>query len=80
MESYVRDLDAETAEEWMKKYTAELPETYVAYAGSGTMNQVGDYVRIDGPSIWIEYSAQPSRDIPGTTHPHCDRKSDYGGN
>jgi hypothetical protein len=83
MESYVRDLDAETADEFMKKYTAELPDTYVAYAGSGTMNQVGDYVRIDGPSIWIEYSAQPSRDIPGTTHPHSvwrDRKSDYGGN
>lgn len=83
MENYVRDLDAETAEEFMKKYTTELPDTYVAYAGSGTMNQVGDYVRIDGPSIWIEYSAQPSRDIPGTTHPHSvwrDRKSDYGGN
>jgi hypothetical protein len=47
------------------------------------MNQNNDYVRIDGPGIWIEYSAQPSRDFPGTTHPHSvwrDRKTDYGGN
>ncbi len=83
IESYVRDLDKTTADDIMKKYGAELPDTYVSYSGSGTMNQVGDYVRIDGPSIWIEYSVQPSRDFPGTTHPHSvwrDRKSDYGGN
>jgi hypothetical protein len=83
IENYVRDLDKTTADDIMKKYVAELPDSYVSYSGSGTMNQVGDYVRIDGPSVWIEYSLQPSRDVAGTTHPHSvwrDRKNDYGGN
>lgn len=80
---YVNDLDAATAKGVMAKYTAALAETYVAYSGSGTVNAANDYVRIDGPGVWIEYSVQPSRDFPGTTHPHLvwrDRQSDYGGN
>ena len=80
---YVNDLDAATAKLIMAKYTAELGDTYLSYSGSGTMNKANDYVRLDGPSIWIEYSVQPSRDFPNTTHPHSvwrDRKSDYGGN
>ena len=83
IELYVNDLDSETAKIFMKKYTDDLANTYVAFAGTGTMNQVGDYIRIDGPNVWIEYSAQPSRDFPGTTHPHSvwrDRTGDYGGN
>ncbi len=78
---YVNDLDPATAAPVLANYTANLAETYVAYSGSGTMNQTGDYVRIDGPNVWIEYSNQPSRDFPGTTHPHSvwrDRMSDYG--
>ncbi len=80
---YVNDLDSTTAHNVMTKYAAELADTYVAFAGSGTMNQGSDYIRIDGKSLWIEYSAQPSRDFPNTTHPHSvwrDRLSDYGGN
>ncbi len=80
---YVNDLDAATAKAVMAKYTAELAGTYFSYSGSGTMNQANDYVRLDGPNIWIEYSVQPSRDFPNTTHPHSvwrDRTSDYGGN
>ena len=80
---YVNDLDSDAATPVLAKYTSELADTYLAYSGSGTMNQPGDYVRIDGPGIWLEYSAQASRDIPGTTHPHSvwrDHRSDYGGN
>ena len=80
---YVNDLDSATAATVLAKYTAELADTYIAYSGSGTMSQLNDYVRLDGPSIWIEYSGQPSRDFPGTVHPHSvwrDRTSDYGGN
>ena len=83
MELYVRDLDAAAAKSLMTKYTTAMANTYIAYSGTGTMNQTNDYVRIDGPGIWIEYSVQPSRDFPGTTHPHSvwrDRSSDYGGN
>lgn len=80
---YVDDLEPASAKQVMDKYTAELPDTYLSYSGSGTMNQQNDYVRLDGPSIWLEYSVQPGRDFPGTTHPHSvwrDRKTDYGGN
>jgi hypothetical protein len=80
---YVNDLDPATVATVLAKYTADLDNTYVAYSGSGTMSQPGDYVRIDGPQVWIEYSGQGSRDIPGTVHPHSvwrDRLTDYGGN
>lgn len=78
---YVNDLDPTTVAPLLAEYTADLGDTYIAYSGSGTMSQPGDYVRIDGPRVWIEYSGQPSRDIPGTVHPHSvwrDHKSDYG--
>lgn len=79
---YVNDLDPATAAPYLARYTAQLPDTYLAYVGSGTLNQDNDYVRLDGPTLWLEYSAQPSRDFPGTVHPHSvwrDRTSDYGG-
>lgn len=80
---YVNDLDPATAAGVLATYTAELPATYLAYAGSGTMSKEGDYVRLDGPHVWLEYSTQPGRDFPGTVHPHSvwrDWVSDYGGN
>jgi hypothetical protein len=57
---YVNDLDPVTAAPVLAKYTAELDNTYVAYVGSGTLSTQGEYVRLDGPTIWIEYSAQSS--------------------
>ncbi len=80
---YVDDLDPASVASVLASYTTDLDNTYVAFSGSGTMSQEGDYVRIDGPRVWIEYSGQGSRDIPGTVHPHSvwrDRTSDYGGN
>lgn len=79
---YVNDLDPATVAAVLASYTAHLDDTYLAFSGSPTMQQTGDYVRLDGPRVWIEYSGQPSRDIPGTTHPHSvwrDRQTDYGG-
>ena len=80
---YVNDLDPVTVAPVLESYTTDLDNTYVAFSGSGTMSQAGDYVRIDGPRVWIEYSGQASRDIPGTVHPHSvwrDHVTDYGGN
>ena len=80
---YVDDLDPASVASVLASYTSDLDKTYIAFSGSGTMSQPGDYVRIDGPRVWIEYSGQDSRDIPGTVHPHSvwrDRSSDYGGN
>lgn len=82
IETYVGDIDPPDAGKIMTKYRAELPETYVAYSGTPMMNAENDYVRIDGPSVWIELSMQPGRSLPGI-HPHSvwrDRGGDYGGN
>jgi hypothetical protein len=82
IETYVRDVDPPDAEAVLKKYRSQLTETYVAYAGTPTMGAENDYVRIDGPAIWIELSMQPGRSLPGV-HPHSvwrDKATDYGGN
>lgn len=82
IETYVRDIAAADADVLMAKYNAELAETFVAFSGTPQMNTENDYVRIDGPSLWIESSMQPGRSIPGM-HPHSvwrDRTQDYGGN
>ena len=81
IETYVHDIDPPDAETILKKYRSELADTYVAYAGTPTMNAENDYVRIDGPAVWIELSMQPGRSLPGI-HPHSvwrDRTTDYGG-
>jgi len=35
-----------------------LAQTYVAYAGSGSVDVVGNYLRIEGPRLWLEWSVQ----------------------
>jgi hypothetical protein len=80
--TYVADLDTASARAIMTKYTNEIDETYVAFVGTGSMLTQGDYIRIDGPSVWIEYQAQGGIVIRGATHPHSvwrDRTGDYGG-
>ncbi|SOD92851.1 DUF3500 domain-containing protein [Spirosoma fluviale] len=80
---YVNDLDSETAAAVLAKYTADLDNTYLAYSGTGTMSTQNDYVRLDGPGVWIEYSSQGGIIIRNTPHPHSvwrDHTSDYGGN
>ncbi len=80
---YVNDLDAQTAAAYLAKYTAELDNTYVSYTGSTAVTAQNDYIRLDGPSIWIEFSYQGGVIIRNAPHPHSvwrDRTSDYGGN
>lgn len=80
---YVNDLDDATAQTILATYTAGLDNTYIAYSGTGTMTAQNDYVRIDGPTVWIEYSTQGGIVIRNVPHPHSvwrDRTGDYGGN
>lgn len=82
METYVRDVNATGADAIMAKYAAEISETYIGFSGTATIDAENDYVRIDGPSVWIEFSLQPGRSIEGI-HPHSvwrDKVADYGGN
>jgi hypothetical protein len=77
----VEDLEATTAARIMAKYTTELDNTYLAFSGTTAMTTKNDYIRIDGPSIWLEYSMQGGIVIRTENHPHSvwrDR-ADYGG-
>lgn len=79
---YVSDLDVTSAAAVLAKYTSELDDTYIAYSGSTSVTAENDYIRIDGPSVWIEFSYQGGIIIRNTPHPHSvwrDRITDYGG-
>jgi hypothetical protein len=67
MMPWVNDLDATAAAAFTTIYQNELANTYVCYASnsSGTSGNASsffttntDYVRIDGPSVWIEFVCQ----------------------
>jgi hypothetical protein len=80
--TYVADVDADNATAIMTKYTNEIDNTYIGFAGSGNFVTQGDYLRIDGPSVWLEYSTQGGIVIRNYPHPHTvwrDRTGDYGG-
>jgi len=79
--TYVDDVDDASAATILAEYESELDDTYVSFAGSGTMAEEGDYVRIDGPSVWIEFSMQHGIVLDGA-HPHAvwrDKTDDYAG-
>ncbi len=83
IKTYVDDLDDKAAAAVLAKYKAEIADTYVSYVGGTTMAAQGDYILIDGPGVWIEWSMQGAIIIKGGVHPHSvwrDRKSDYGAN
>ncbi len=82
MATYVRDINPADADAIMAKYAAEIAETHLAFSGPATVDAEGNYVRLDGPSVWIEFSLQPGRSVEGI-HPHSvwrDKTADYGGN
>lgn len=82
IETYVADIDDTNAKAMLEKYKSEFSDTFIAYSGTTDLNAENDYVRIDGPSVWIELSMQPGRTLDGV-HPHSawrDKTKDYGGN
>ncbi|MBE7172629.1 MAG: DUF3500 domain-containing protein [Williamsia sp.] len=82
IKTYVGDIDDANAATFMTRYTNELDNTYISYSGTTGMTTRNDYARIDGPSVWIEYSCQNGVVLSGT-HPHSvwrDKTKDYGGN
>lgn len=82
IETYVRDVNAVGADVIMAQYQAQLADTYIGFTGTPALNTENDYVRIDGPAVWIELSMQPGRSLEGI-HPHSvwrDKVADYGGN
>lgn len=81
MRTYVGDVTDADGQRILDGYVRELDQTRVAYSGGTAVDAVGDYVRIDGPSVWIEFSLQNGIVLDGA-HPHAvwrDRKTDYAG-
>lgn len=79
--TYVNDIDETDAAAYMALYASQLDDTYIAYANNTGLSLQNDYVRIDGPRVWIEYSVQNGI-ILTPKHPHSvwrDHQTDYGG-
>jgi len=79
--TYVNDIADSDAKTILTTYTSELDDTYLAWSGTKDLTQENDYIRVDGPSVWIEFSMQHGIVLSGN-HPHSvwrDRKNDYGG-
>lgn len=79
--TYVEDLPEDQAAEYMERYEAELEDTYISYSGGTDFATAGDYIRIDGPSVWIELAMQNGV---ATSEPHIhsvwrDQETDYAG-
>lgn len=82
IKTWVQDTNDTAAAAFIAKYESELDNTYLAYAGTTALNTQADYVRIDGPSVWIEFSCQGGIIFRGQIHYHSiwrDRTTDYGG-
>ena len=88
IQNYVGDMDAVTAASIMAVYTREIDGTFIAFTGSGTsgdsstfLNAATNYVRIDGPTVWIEMACQNGVVFPTQLHYHTvwrDHSHDYG--
>lgn len=79
--TYVYDIDSINCSAIMNQYTQEIDDTYIAYSGNTSLNTRNDYVRIDGPGVWIEFTVQGGIIFSGI-HYHSiwrDHYRDYGG-
>ena len=79
---WVAGADDDTAAALMAGYQKELDRTYVGWSGRPGLTAPGDYVRIDGPSVWVEFVCQKGavvRNQVGCRTIYRDRTRDYGG-
>ena len=82
--AYVNTQSTEFANTLLGAYLSStaLAQTYVAYAGTGTVTANGNYFRIEGPRLWIEFSVQRGIIFTNDIHYHTiwrDKFADYGG-
>jgi hypothetical protein len=80
MQSYVGDLSTDAATKLMAKYESELDQTRVGWSNNTGPTDENSYLRIDGPSVWIEFINTRSRSTPDI-HYHSvyrDKTNDYG--
>lgn len=88
IKTWTADMDSDTESELNTLYTNGLSGTYISWTGSGTagtastfLNANTNYVRIDGPRVWIEFVCQSGVVFSSQIHYHSvwrDHQSDYG--
>ncbi|WP_329343278.1 DUF3500 domain-containing protein [Streptomyces sp. NBC_01352] len=80
IKAWVDDLDEKAAARMLAKYVSEYDATYIGWSGGTTLDNSQTYVRLDGPSAWIEFSNQPGAST-DEIHQHTifrDETADYG--
>ncbi|MFT4062141.1 MAG: DUF3500 domain-containing protein [Edaphocola sp.] len=88
IKAWTADMDTATETALNTLYANGLSGTYIAWTGSGTagdsstfLNANTNYVRIDGPRVWIEFVCQSGVIFTSQIHYHSvwrDHVSDYG--
>ncbi len=81
MSKWVADTNDQSAAAIMQGYAAQLDQTYIAFSGDASLTHHADYVRIDGPGVWIEFVCQNGVVFGDQIHYHTiwrDQVSDYG--
>lgn len=81
LRAWVGDIDERTAEALVADYVAAYDETYIAWSGATTLDDVDTYARVDGPRLWIEFSVQAPLALKDSVHFHTiyrDQTTDYG--
>ena len=82
MKPWTQDVDDATGSAMLKTYENELSGTYIAYSGNAALINHADYVRIDGPSVWVEFVCQSGVVYQNEIHYHSvyrDHTRDYNG-
>ncbi|MFE2311746.1 DUF3500 domain-containing protein [Streptomyces sp. NPDC059441] len=80
LRAWVDDLDEKAAGRLLTKYVSQYDKTYIGWSGGTTLDNNQTYVRLDGPSAWVEFSNQPGASTDGV-HQHTifrDETADYG--
>jgi Protein of unknown function (DUF3500) len=83
IKTYTDDINDDDGQLILRKYVDQLENTFLTYSGTTMLSKQNDYIRIDGPKIWIEFSVQRGQVLPNEPyHFHSiwrDRETDYGG-
>ena len=80
IQAYAGDLDTEAATRFVDKYRSELDQTRIGWSNNTGPTDENSYIRIDGPSVWIEFINTRSMSTPDI-HYHSvyrDKTNDYG--
>ncbi|GAA3625613.1 DUF3500 domain-containing protein [Nonomuraea rosea] len=80
IQAYAGDLDDDAGEKLMTTYESQLNQTRIGWANNTGPADENSYIRIDGPSVWIEFINTRSMSTPNI-HFHSvyrDKTNDYG--